>query len=390
MKNSGLKLLALLILFFIFATPSYSKNVFILCYHAFLEKKDPYSFTEDQFREQLRKLKNNGYNFVSFEDIVNDRISGDKNILISIDDGNRSVYHAYYSVMKPMGIKPLLGIYPAIISRMHYAMTWEQVRDLAKQGCYIASHGYHHMFLSEKYYNKDQAGFKKEIYTSKKTLEEKLDRKIETMVYPFGVNSDIAIRELKNAGYKYGLTIIPRMSSVPVNDSFQIPRYLMTKGSQKGVIARILKHGENLDKGLIYAANNPEIKHQSARQKRNKISIIEYPERIKKFITNDIIFMPDNKTANRKKEKVRFKPFVHPARLAEPAKKNLKVSFKSQKKNSAEKENNVKKEERSKLQEFKNWYYAVLSKWTLFILFIKEKTRQKFEIVKTKTARFFS
>jgi len=34
--------------------------------------------------------------------------------------------------MKPMGIKPLLGIYPAIISRMHYAMTWEQVRDLAK------------------------------------------------------------------------------------------------------------------------------------------------------------------------------------------------------------------------------------------------------------------
>jgi peptidoglycan/xylan/chitin deacetylase (PgdA/CDA1 family) len=390
MKKYGFILTVMMIVFFTLTVPSYSKNVFILCYHAFLEKKDPYSFTEDQFREQLRKLKNSGYTFVSYEDVINDRINGDKNVLISIDDGNKSVYHAYYSIMKPMGIKPLLGIYPAIISRMHYAMTWEQVKDLSKNGCHIASHGYHHMFLNEKYYKQDPAGFRKEIYYSKKILEEKLNVKIDTMIYPFGVNSDIAINELKNAGYKYGLTIIPKMSYVPVNDSFQIPRFLMTKGSQKGVITRIIKYGENQDNGQQYAVNNTGKNSESDRQKHDKISVIEYPERIKNFITNDVIIMPAAKEVKKKKQKVRFKPFVHPVKLAEPAKKNTKVSYKSEKKNSTEKENSIKKDQRSRLQEFKNLYYAILSKWTFFILFIKENTRMKFEIVKIKTARFFS
>lgn len=390
MKNYGLKLTVSFILFFIFAAPSYSKNVFILCYHAFLEKKDPYSFSEDQFREQVRKLKSGGFTFVSFDDIINDRISGDKNILISIDDGNKSVYHAYYSIMKPMGIKPLLGIYPAIISRMHYAMTWEQVRELAKDGCYIASHGYHHMFLSEKYYNQDQASFKKEIYLSKKILEEKLNLKIETMVYPFGVNSDIAIRELKNAHYKYGLTIIPKMSPVPADDSFQIPRFLMTKPGQKGVIARIIKQGETLKSGQVHAADNPEKNANPDRKKSDKISMFEYPDRIKKFITNDIIAMPVDKEIKKKKERVKFKPFVHPSKLAEPSKKNLKVSFKSEKKNSMEKENSINQDQKSKWHELKTWYYTVLTKWTYFVYFVKEKTRLNFEIVKAKTARFFS
>jgi hypothetical protein len=46
-------------------------------------------------------------------------------------------------------------------------------------------------------------------------LEEKLGRKIELMVYPFGVSSDIAIAELKNAGYKYGMSLIQKISDVP-------------------------------------------------------------------------------------------------------------------------------------------------------------------------------
>jgi peptidoglycan/xylan/chitin deacetylase (PgdA/CDA1 family) len=333
-KKITFKILISTLLFFIFAAPSYSKGVYILCYHAFLEKKDPYSFSNDQFRDQLNRLKNDGFKFVSFEDVINNRIAGNKNILVSIDDGNKSVYQAYYSIMKPMGIKPLLGIYPAIISRMHYAMTWEEVKKLADEGCYIASHGYHHMFLSEKYYKEDPASFKKEIYLSKKILEEKLNRKIETMVYPFGVNSATAISELKNAGYKYGMTIEPKMASLPINDNFQINRYLMTKPGQKGVIAFISKNAKNQQADNSQdAVNTVNYADEKNSRGRDKLSIISYPERIKKIMADDIILTPVSLETDKKKN-VKFKPFVHTSRKQAGSKKNgKKITAKNEKKN---------------------------------------------------------
>ena len=339
LKKITARIFISVLILFTLAAPSYSKGVYILCYHAFLERKDPYSFTPDQFRDQLRRLKSSGFTFVTFEDVMNDRLNGNKNILITIDDGNHTVYTAYNSVMKPMGIKPVLGIYPAIINRMKYAMTWEQVKALSDDGCYIASHGYHHMFLSTKYYNEDQTSFKKEIYLSKKILEEKLNRKIETMLYPFRVNSDIAISEMKNAGYKYGLTIEPKKESLPINNNFQIHRYLMTKPGQKGVIAFITKHAENAQPETDKNAVNNTPKMNSAQkidEKSNnsddRISIINYPEKIKKFISSDLMILPDN-AGNAKKTDVKFKPFIHPAKTAKEKSKSRKLAAKNEKKN---------------------------------------------------------
>ncbi len=239
MKKNILLIAVFILVLFSSAVPSYSAQVYILCYHSFLEKKDPYTFSAEQFKEQMVRLKNAGFNFVTFDDVLKNRISGNNNVLISIDDGNHTVYPVYHSILKPMGIKPMLAIYPAIIGRVNYAMTWDQVKELADDGCYIASHGYHHMFLSEKYFKEEPASFRKEIYLSKKILEEKLNRKIEVMVYPFGVKSPIAISELKKAGYKYGMTIEPHGTQLPVRNNFQICRFLMTNESEKGFISLI-------------------------------------------------------------------------------------------------------------------------------------------------------
>jgi peptidoglycan/xylan/chitin deacetylase (PgdA/CDA1 family) len=310
-----------------------------------LDKKDPYSFTNKQFKEQLDQLKNNGFKFVTFEDIINDRISGSNNILVSIDDGNKSAYQAYFEVLKPMGIKPLLAIYPAIISKTSYAMTWDQLKTLSDEGCYIASHGYHHMFLTEKYYNSDQAGFKKEIYQSKKVLEEKLNRKIETMVYPFGAFSDIAISELKNAGYKYGMTIVAKMQTIPINDNFQINRYLMTKPAQKGIIAKISKQSVNAqissneqlpEKKEVMPDAIPEpVNSVNPVNNINKKSIIYYPERIKQIISEGAfaINQEDIKPkTNNSNTNTKFKPFVHKSGTAANLKKGKKETEKKNRK----------------------------------------------------------
>ena len=430
MKNIS-KLLIISILFFAAAGPLYSKGVHILCYHTFLERKDPYSFAVNQFKDQLVQLKNSGFKFVSFEDIINDRIEGNKNILISIDDGHKTVYQAYFTIMKPMGIKPLLGIYPAIISRQNYAMTWEQVKELSDEGCYIASHGYYHMYLSEKYYKSDPAGFKKEIYHSKKILEEKLNKKIETMVYPFGVYSDIAISELKNAGYKYGMTIIAKMEALPVNNNFQINRYLMTKSAHKGVLARISKQTgndqisinpeknkapipqnittDNVQSSIITETSNPlaannitadnakeTISSDSAEKTEvtpivpgnmAKKSIIYYPERIKKIISEDVFAEVPNevkKTDVRSNTNTKFKPFVHSPQLK---KNEQKVT---EKKNSEKEEGSLADIGSFRFPDFKDRYCSISEKLSSFILEIIDKTQSNIDVVKLKIIGIFN
>ena len=77
---------------------------------------------------QMKRLKAEGFTFVSFDDVVNNRLHGTKNVLVTVDDGNHTMYRAWKEVFRPMGIRPVIGIYPAIINRKEYAMTWDQVR----------------------------------------------------------------------------------------------------------------------------------------------------------------------------------------------------------------------------------------------------------------------
>ncbi len=395
-KNKLIPALLLVVIIFS-AIPSFAERngVYVLCYHAFLEKKDPYSFSNEQFRDQLQRLKKAGFTFVTFEDMINQRISGTKNILITIDDGNKSVYQAYYTIMKPMGIKPVLGIYPAIIGRMHYAMNWDEVKKLADDGCYIASHGYHHMYLSTKYYEKEPQSFKKEIYLSKKVLEEKLGRKIELMVYPFGVSSDIAISELKNAGYKYGMSLIQKISDIPVSENFLIPRYMLTKPNQKGLIAYFAQNAEKMSTASNTSVRTTEVAAVDGGKKNYKVTINNYPQHIHKMVMNDVIFMPDKKIAdnknNEKKKKItkqpKFKPFVHKNANNEKIQKN------SKKQSSLTPQKNGEKETRRQstlLKDIKDAFFAVQTKFTSMIYSIREITADKIAVIKIRALGLFS
>lgn len=375
------------------AVPSYSdtKGMYVLCYHAFIDRKDPYSFSMDQFRDQIHRLKKSGFTFVSFEDVINQRIKGTKNILVTIDDGNKSVYEAYYSIMKPMGIKPVLGIYPAIIGRMHYAMTWDQVKKLSDDGCYIASHGYHHMYLSTKYHDKEPESFNKEIYYSKKVLEEKLGKNIDTMIFPFGLTSDIAISELKNAGYKYGMSLVQKMAMVPLEDNFMIPRYMLTKPNQKGLIAYFSQNADKVSASLMAANQVSEATSPGSDKSEYRFTLKNYPQEIHKMVMNDIIFMPDKKIAEAKpapkKKQPKFKPFKHKNAMTEKISKSSKKQTSLQPKKSEDKEG---RKQSTFLKEIKDSFFAIQGQFTSMIYSIREITANKIAVIKTKAFALFS
>ncbi|OHD66236.1 MAG: hypothetical protein A2176_06380 [Spirochaetes bacterium RBG_13_51_14] len=246
---------------FVTASPAYGgSSVSVLCYHSFLDKKkkDPFSFTLDELSSQVEQLKNEGFRFVSISDVMDRRIRGSRNVLITVDDGNRSVIEAYNTVFRPNGIRPLLGIYPNIIGKKKYALTWEELDALANSGCDIAAHGYFHLKLNQELYDNNPRYFKREIYESKKVLEEKLNRTISVFVYPFGLRSDMAIRMLRDAGYRYAFTINGGIIDMPVfgfNEGvYELPRYMVTRTSWNYCFSRVMQNAQPKGSHRVAAA----------------------------------------------------------------------------------------------------------------------------------------
>lgn len=221
------------------------KKVFVLCYHSFLGNKPfPSDIPMGEFRSQMDFLKTKGFNFVSYSDLLKGKVTGAKNILIVIDDGNRSVLQAYQEILKPLGIKPTLAIYPNIIGKKSYALTWDQLKWLVRDGCDIAAHGYYHELMNQKYYDSNKADFIHEITGSKETLEKMLNVKISTFVYPNGVRCDMTKKTLRESGYANAFTIKwgPVLSPMNLNsDPLELPRYMILKGNWNMISSSILK-----------------------------------------------------------------------------------------------------------------------------------------------------
>ena len=225
-------------------------SVHVLCYHAFLNKKNKFCFSEDELRSHVEYLKRNGYRFVSVYDVLMDNIRGKKNILFTIDDGNKSVYSAYYNVLRPNNIRPLLGIYTGIIGKKKYALTWKQLKRLSLDGCDIASHGHYHRKMNRRLFKKEKRAFIREIYHSKKLLEKNLGKEIDLFIYPYGIRSGETILSLKKAGYSHAFTIDSGGITIPVSgisNIYELPRYMLLRGNWKTCMNRI-------DRNRLYRA----------------------------------------------------------------------------------------------------------------------------------------
>jgi len=227
-----MKTINYIIIFSILALTSLEKSetkVYVLLYHTFYGTgKHSTDVSIADLKKHISILKRNKFRFVSFQDIIKGNIRGTKNILFTIDDGNVSGYRAYHSVFKPNDIKPLFAIYPHVINKRRYAMTWKMVNELSNDGCEIAAHGYYHLYVNQKLYRYRKKFFLGEIYKSKNILEKNIKKNINTFVYPYGSRSPVTIRELKKGKYTYAFNIKWGALHYPLkkNDLYNLPRFM--------------------------------------------------------------------------------------------------------------------------------------------------------------------
>jgi len=128
----------------------------ILCYHIVESPHDPrMEISREVFRQQMSYLEMTGYTVVPLRNIYEfasgKRASLPRNaVAITIDDGWRSAYTEAFPELKRRGFPFTLFIYPKIIGQTAYALTWKQIKEMAKSGVDIESHSFSHPFLTRR------------------------------------------------------------------------------------------------------------------------------------------------------------------------------------------------------------------------------------------------
>jgi len=199
------------------ATIFSKKEVPVLCYHHIREPKPgqtmkDYSVSSESFAQQMKALKDSGYETILPDDLYNYLVNGGKlpakPVMLTFDDTDEEQYSIGYQEMKKYGFKGVFFIMTVSINRPRY-MTTGQLKELSDNGNAVEAHTWdHHMVTKYK-----GADFDIQFVKPKKKVEDITGKPAEYFAYPFGVWNMAAIPELKKAGYKMAFILSTKRDS---------------------------------------------------------------------------------------------------------------------------------------------------------------------------------
>jgi peptidoglycan/xylan/chitin deacetylase (PgdA/CDA1 family) len=153
----------------------------------------------------------------------------DRSVAITVDDDHRSAHTDMLSILR-YRLPITLFIYPSAISRAAYALTWEQLRELAATGLVdIHSHTYWHPHFARDKKRLARSDYERlveeQLRKSRSTLEDRLGTRVDMLAWPFGIYDDLIGRAAR-AGYIAAVTLDRRHAST-TNPIMALPRYLV-------------------------------------------------------------------------------------------------------------------------------------------------------------------
>jgi peptidoglycan/xylan/chitin deacetylase (PgdA/CDA1 family) len=214
----------------------------ILLYHRFgPAAADNMTITTPVFVSHLEYLRANGYSVIPLRQLVDYYLGKGpppptRSVVITADDGHKSVYTDMLPLVKKYRIPVTLFIYPSAISNASYAMTWDQVRELKKTGFFdIQSHTYWHPNFKKEHERLSPSAYEKfvdmQMRKSKAKLEKEFDTKIDMLAWPFGIHDNFLITKAVEAGYACTFTIEGHSANTSDHVT-KLPRYLLTNASR--------------------------------------------------------------------------------------------------------------------------------------------------------------
>ena len=222
----------------------------VLMYHGIQDSEgeaghfDPvYSVTHQQFTEQLDWLQDNGYKACTLEQ-AEMAATGEKIVVITFDDGDITNFTAALPQLSQRSMPAEFYITSDWIGN-EFSMTADQLRKLDQLGMPVDSHGKTHKYLSDL----DDDEMRLELEVSKQTLEEILDKNINTVALPGG-RGDHRTRELaKQLGYKKLCTSVLGYNDKG-SDPFKLKRIAVTRQMSLDAFASLVSADGNVMRKL--------------------------------------------------------------------------------------------------------------------------------------------
>lgn len=233
----------LLLLSLLFSSAVFAEqkiNIPILCYHNLNPTKPgSMNMTPKRFESEMLWLKDNGFTIIPLQDAVaylqGKRSSlPQKSIVVTADDGWQSVYTYMVPIVKKYKFPVTLFIYPETISNGKNAMTWDELKELQATGLFdVQSHTYWHPNFKQEKKHMSADAYEKFVQTqltkSKKILEEKMNKEITLLAWPFGIYDKYLEDQAAKAGYTMAFSIDARSANRTYRPMAQ-PRFMIIEG----------------------------------------------------------------------------------------------------------------------------------------------------------------
>ena len=205
----------LIILFVIFSVNFIRGNyvVPIVMYHSVNPNAKPekkLAVLTETFERQMHFLKSHHYNVLSLDSLAvlikEKKKIPSKAIAITFDDGYKDNYIYAFPILKKYNLPATIFIITDLINRAD-KLSWDEIKEMQDSG--IIAFGSHALGSEPLINIKSEQDLKKQIFDSKKILEEKLGCRINAFSYPEGRFNERIKQLVMRAGYKLAVTTNP-------------------------------------------------------------------------------------------------------------------------------------------------------------------------------------
>jgi peptidoglycan/xylan/chitin deacetylase (PgdA/CDA1 family) len=203
------------------AVPDDGIRVSVLGYHEFSEDKPETAMriSTSKFRKQMETIRQLGITVISMEEFIAWKNGGakipEKSILLTLDDGWKSVYTDAFPILKEFNYPFTVYLYKNYVDGGGRALTIPMIKEMIAAGVTIGSHSVSHpypiAFKKERKRGEDAYDLflRKEMGESKRFLESKFKIKAPTYSYPGGYFTTEMLAIGKEFGYTHCFTVQP-------------------------------------------------------------------------------------------------------------------------------------------------------------------------------------
>ena len=196
-----------------------SAQVSVLGYHDFVKGKpgNAMQVSEEQFRAQMQVIRDARIKVIGMPEFLawrrGEKDIPDPSIMITMDDGWKSVHTIALPVLREFGYPFTVFLYKRFVNGGSKSMTTAEIRELMAAGGTVGSHS-----VSHPYRKRIDAAFKKgapageaflrmEMKDSRQFLEDLTGQMVTTYAYPGGYHSEREEAVGKECGYEAMFTV---------------------------------------------------------------------------------------------------------------------------------------------------------------------------------------